>query len=230
MSGRMQGSTTRRGNVHIGSEQLCLSSSTGQADEKKGAGCSYFHTGRAAVISTWTTESTQRADGRWHALCDHHRERGRKHNCEAWECKQSHINPETQALCRCCSDVFTPNQLKHQHFNVRGQFAHKAKVDLCPDHCAEKKCKRSETWKRMREAMVQDVLEQLESHAAGKTGCACGKCQLDRETLCKELEEMHGDDIGERFFSCSFDCNHEPRRIDRKCVTQIRNPVLRRAL
>lgn len=73
-------------------------------------------------MSPWDAVKVFAKEG-WDLLCSlwFHREQSREDKTDSWYFKQSLINPETQALCKRCSDVFTPEQLTQQYFNVRGQ-------------------------------------------------------------------------------------------------------------
>jgi len=53
------------------------------------------------------------------------------------------------------------------------------------------------------------MLDQLEVDAAGKTGCAHAQCQLTRKGLLQELVKRHGNELGARLCTGSFDCGHE---------------------
>jgi len=72
--------------------------------------CPKFPNGMQSMFS-------KKKDQIYFVQCVYHREIARKQIGDLWEYKQTLINPETQALCKSCTDIFnthhsTPNLLQ----------------------------------------------------------------------------------------------------------------------
>jgi len=172
---------------------------------------------------------TPKRDGTCYAVCDYHRSRDSRRVLNSWHFRQTLIDPATQALCRRCSGVFTPSQMTQHYFNVRGQRTFERRVSFCPRHYEMQRERVAENSRQVRLAMSREMLVQLKEHTEphGMKGCAHPLCPLDRNELCKELVTRHGEELGTRLFTTSFDCDHEPRVRDRRKVSSIFNEFLR---
>ena len=171
---------------------------------------------------------TPKEDGTgYYSLCDYHRERQRSNKKDRWAYLNSLIDQNTQALCQDCAGVFSTEQMVHKWYNVRGEFVAERKVELCPKHWEEKRSRKRKRHDAHIKKLDQEMLDHLASHAADRKGCADDLCPLDRQSLHHELRRRHGDTLGDRLFSRTFDYDHDPRGADRKSVPQIVNDVLR---
>ena len=182
--------------------------------------CTYCPDG---MVSKFTKEE----DGTFFVPCVYHRLAARRTATNLWEFKQTLIDPKTQALCKKCTDIFTLDQMRQEYYNVRGQFTFERLGNFCPTHYARHKEKAKERREEHRRKLIQEMLAQLEFDATDRIGCAHEQCHLNRQQLCEEFIRRHDDDKGIHLFASSFDCDHEPRRADRKDVCKIFNDILR---
>ena len=99
---------------------------------------------------------TPKKDGAYFKNCDYHRALSRRSVTLLWDFKKSLIDPETQALCKHCTDVFKPEQMMQKWNHVHSKNIAERQSNLCPHHFAVRrvmkgnfvKCTRRSSFKR----------------------------------------------------------------------------------